>query len=351
MNLWASVSPINVSFLRRALLIALAFVISYLWQHKPKLAITFIQQNYATPQSAKSTVPVTFTSAQTAGNLNVVVVGWNDTTATVSSVTDSKGNVYTRAVGPTVRSGQLSQAIYYAKNIQAAAANTNTVTVQFSVAANYADIRILEYNGLDASNPVDVTAAATGTTATSSSGAVTTANGNDLIFGANTVSTSTRGPGSGFTKRSHHHPRWGYCRGHNSLRGRQLQCDRAADRCWTLGDADGRFSWRVGRAAFYHEPSCLVSYCRRRIFLSDHSDEQSYGLQCGGIACGTFRKHQYWTYLWDSYGIRFLQRANKRHELLWHGQRRFGACGERGRYHGPFHTDGSFRHCRILKPD
>ncbi len=123
---------------------------------------TFGQQNYATPQSPKSTVPVTFTSAQTAGNLNVVVVGWNDTTATVSSVTDSKGNVYTPAVGPTVLSGQLSQAIYYAKNIQAAAANTNTVTVQFSVAAAYPDIRILEFSGIDAANPVDVTAAATG---------------------------------------------------------------------------------------------------------------------------------------------------------------------------------------------
>ena len=144
-------------------------------------------------------MPVTFASAQTAGNLNVVVVGWNDTIATVSSVTDSKGNVYTLAVGPTVLSGKLSQAIYYAKNIQAAAANTNTVTVQFNVAAAYPDIRILEFSGIDAANPVDVTAAATGTTATSSSGAATTTNGNDLIFGANMVSTSTSGPGPGFT--------------------------------------------------------------------------------------------------------------------------------------------------------
>jgi hypothetical protein len=145
------------------------------------------------------TVPVAFTSAQTAGNLNVVVVGWNDTTATVSSVTDSKGNAYTLAVGPTARSGQLSQAIYSAKNIQAAAANTNAVTVQFNVAAAYPDIRIFEFSGIDTVNPVDVTAAATGTTATSSSGAATTTNGNDLIFGANMVGTSTSGPGPGFT--------------------------------------------------------------------------------------------------------------------------------------------------------
>src|SRR5262245_32686964 len=78
---------------------------------------TFVQQNWATPQTPQSVVHVSFPGAQTAGNLNVVVVGWNDTTATVASVTDSKGNVYARAVGPVTVSGALSQSIYYAKNI------------------------------------------------------------------------------------------------------------------------------------------------------------------------------------------------------------------------------------------
>src|SRR5208337_4125385 len=69
--------------------------------------ITYVQSAYATPQSAQSTVNVSFTAAQTAGNLNVVVVGWNDSTATVNTVTDSKGNTYYRAVGPTLVTGQL----------------------------------------------------------------------------------------------------------------------------------------------------------------------------------------------------------------------------------------------------
>ena len=51
------------------------------------------------------------------------------------------------------------------------------------------------------SNPVDVTAAATGNSASSSSGAATTTNATDLIFGANLVTSTTSGPGSGFTKR------------------------------------------------------------------------------------------------------------------------------------------------------
>ena len=53
--------------------------------------ISLIQVAYATPQSAQLTVPMPFGRAQTSGNLNVVVVGWSDTTAAVSSVTDSVG--------------------------------------------------------------------------------------------------------------------------------------------------------------------------------------------------------------------------------------------------------------------
>src|SRR3954466_5425761 len=169
-------------------------------------AIGFVQGSYATPQSPQSVVAVTYTSAQAAGDLNVVVVGWNDTTAAVSSVTDSSGNVYTLAVGPTKNPGSagtfsLTQAIYYARNIVGAAGGTNTVTVRFTVAAVYPDIRILEYSGLDLANPIDVTAAAIGTNAASTSGAATTTNANDLIFGANMTVHTTVGAGAGFTSR------------------------------------------------------------------------------------------------------------------------------------------------------
>jgi hypothetical protein len=163
--------------------------------------IAYVQGNFATPQTASTTVSIAYTAAQVAGDLNVIAVGWNDSKAVVSSVKDSKGNAYALAVGPTVQSGYASQSIYYAKNIAAAAAGANTVTVTFASAATSPDIRILEYSGADPSNPVDVTAAATGSTATSSSGAVTTTNATDLLFGANLVQTSTTAPCSGFTKR------------------------------------------------------------------------------------------------------------------------------------------------------
>jgi hypothetical protein len=163
--------------------------------------ISYVQGGYAAPQTPQSTVGVSFAMTQTAGNLNVVAVGWNDSTATVASVVDSSGNLYPRAVGPTIVSGASSQSIYYAKNIAGAAAGANKVTVTFSAAAAFPDIRILEYSGLDRVNPVDVTAAASGRNSTSDSGAVTTTNANDLLFAANMVETQTSGPGTGFTRR------------------------------------------------------------------------------------------------------------------------------------------------------
>ncbi len=163
--------------------------------------IGFIQGNYAAPQTSPTSVTVSYTAAQAAGDLNVVVVGWNNSSATVTSVVDSKNNPYTLAVGPTVISGVASQSIYYAKNIASAAAGTNTVTVTFSSAAAFPDIRILEYSGADLNTPVDVSVASSGNSAAPSSGAVTTKNSNDLLFAANLVLTTTTGPGSGFTNR------------------------------------------------------------------------------------------------------------------------------------------------------
>jgi DNA-binding protein YbaB len=163
-------------------------------------AIAFVQEAHAVPSSA-TTVGVTFSSAQTAGNLNVVAVGWNDATRTVQSVTDSKGNAYVRAVGPTVLTGKLTQSIYYAKNIAAAAAGANAVTVTFSGAANFPDVRVAEYRGLDPVNPLDGAVGASGTSSTSDSGALSTTTANDLLVGANLVSAHTTAAGAGYTSR------------------------------------------------------------------------------------------------------------------------------------------------------
>ncbi len=58
-----------------------------------------------------------YAAAQGAGDLNVVAIGWNDSTSAINSVTDSRGNTYQLAVGPTTQSGNATQVIYYATNM------------------------------------------------------------------------------------------------------------------------------------------------------------------------------------------------------------------------------------------
>jgi fibronectin type 3 domain-containing protein len=164
-------------------------------------AIAFVQANFAAPQTAQATVTVPYTAAQTSGNTNVVVVGWNDTTAQVTGISDTRGNVYVRAVGPTVLAGLGTQSIYYAAGISSASAGANAVTVTLNVPAVFVDVRVAEYGGIDTTTPLDVIAAATGNGTTSSSGSVTTTNPNDLLVGANLVAQGTKAAGSGYTKR------------------------------------------------------------------------------------------------------------------------------------------------------
>ena len=171
-------------------------------QTGPPPSVTFVQGAYNAPQGSFASVAATFAAAQDVGDLNIVVIGWNDTTATVKSVTDSKGNIYTLAAGPTQLSGIATQSIYYAANIATAAANANTVTVAFNSSAAYPDLRILEYSGAPASNPIDAVGGASGTSTTPSATLTTaTTNANDLILAADYIQTTTPGPGAGFTTR------------------------------------------------------------------------------------------------------------------------------------------------------
>jgi hypothetical protein len=158
--------------------------------------IGFVQVKSAVATSGSS-VSITYPAAQTAGNLNVVAVMWGDTTSTVSLVTDSKGNAYALAVGPTRASG-LSSAIYYAKNI---AAGSNTVTVTFNQTAGFPNVNALEYSGLDTASPLDVTSTASGSGTTANSGSATTTSANELIVGVGNPSSVFTAAGSGFSNR------------------------------------------------------------------------------------------------------------------------------------------------------
>ncbi|MGA8294935.1 MAG: hypothetical protein WB820_21120, partial [Rhodoplanes sp.] len=161
--------------------------------------LAFVQVNAATPQTDQSTVSVTYTSAQVAGDTNILAIGWNNTTSNITSVTDSAGNTYQLAV-PTARGSGVSQAIYYASNINAAGAGANTVTVTFNTATPYVDIRALEYSGLEV-NAFDQGASVSGISSSANSGSVTTTAARELVFGAGITTGAFSTAGANFTTR------------------------------------------------------------------------------------------------------------------------------------------------------
>jgi hypothetical protein len=168
---------------------------------EPPLApIAFVQLAVATPAGTHVSVGAPFGKPQSAGDLNVVIVGWNDVTTSVASVADSAGNTYVLAVGATHYSPDLSQSIYYARNV--AAASANTVTVTFGAAANVVDLRIAEYSGLDPLAPLDAVTAASGKSAgPASSGSKSTGAARELLVGAGMSTDVYSGAGAGFTGR------------------------------------------------------------------------------------------------------------------------------------------------------
>jgi Bacterial Ig-like domain (group 3) len=121
---------------------------------------------------------------------------------TVSSVTDTAGNTYQPAIGPTAGVGTMAgfeQEIWYAKNINPGA--NVKVTAAFSAAFNgEKGIAAFEYTGLDKADPMDKTSAATGTLPDASVGPVTTT-APGVVFAAAVFKTNGN-PGTGFTQRS-----------------------------------------------------------------------------------------------------------------------------------------------------
>jgi YD repeat-containing protein len=163
-------------------------------------SIAYVQGAYAV-SAAAGTLTATYSLAQAAGDLNVICIGWSGSANHITAVTDSKGNAYVAAVGPTTNSNSFAAVIYYAKNIAAAAASANAVTVTFNTSVNFPDVRIVEYRGLSTTAPFDVGIGAGGNSTAQNSGSVMTTNANDLLVGSSFIANVFAAVGSGYTKR------------------------------------------------------------------------------------------------------------------------------------------------------
>lgn len=158
--------------------------------------INFMQYgDSGSAQATSAAVVATMPLAQTAGDLNVVAIGWSDTTAHAMTVQDSEGNTYTQALNATIGIGT-GQSIYYAKNLRGGGP-FNAVTVTFNPPAAFPDVRVAEYSGLDPNSPLDQVSANSGTGGIASSGPITVA-ASELVVGAGTTDGAFSGSGTGF---------------------------------------------------------------------------------------------------------------------------------------------------------
>jgi hypothetical protein len=126
---------------------------------------------------------LTLPGPSTAGNLIVLGINIGSTAVTVSSVTDSKGNTYAPALGPTDWYGGTQRTwTYYSSNI-AGGGGAITITVTYSANPTYSELFAAEYSGVASASPVDQTSSQTGDSATLDSGSKTTTQASELIFG------------------------------------------------------------------------------------------------------------------------------------------------------------------------
>jgi hypothetical protein len=142
---------------------------------------------------------VTFPGSNRAGDLIVVYVLWSNSDEV--TVTDTNGNMYVPASAPTAwNGGRARAAVFYAANISGGA---NTVDVVFATpVTTFGIVYAHEYSNVAASDPLDGTTSAVGTTSTLTGAPLTTTVDGDLLFagGASTASLLLTDPS--FTTRS-----------------------------------------------------------------------------------------------------------------------------------------------------
>lgn len=177
------------------------------------MAVAFVQKaNSGTPSGTATSKTATFSLAQIAGDTNFVVIQYGNNAGatisqTVSSVTDSAGNIYTASpVGfitmQTTTPFAQGCVVYACPSIVAyGTGNVVTVTLAGGLAAFFA-ISVLEYSGVGSAD-VHSSGTHNGNSApsTADSGSATTTAANDLLLGAFSLFDGPSSGGSGYTVR------------------------------------------------------------------------------------------------------------------------------------------------------
>jgi chitodextrinase len=157
---------------------------------------SLVQVNQNQISSGAST-SVSLNAPTQVGNTIVAYVIWNNVGSVALS--DSLGNAFVGIGSPLSWGNGYSAQVFYASNI---AGGMDTVTAAFrnSVTA-FGVVYAHEYAGISTTSPVDVTASATGSSASLNSSTAVTTSVNDLIFGAGVSDNVVTSAGSNFIAR------------------------------------------------------------------------------------------------------------------------------------------------------
>jgi hypothetical protein len=161
----------------------------------PPPPVTFVQAKALGQPAQVLSVPLK--AATAAGNL--VVVAFDYTGTTFTSISDSQGNVFTQVGSEVVSPGGAATRMYYAKNIKGGA---ETVTVTLGDSTSSLEIYVAEYRGADPISPLDGSAQNVGPTDSPvTSGTFVTTSASDRIV-AYCVGDTYCHSGKGFAARS-----------------------------------------------------------------------------------------------------------------------------------------------------
>ena len=157
----------------------------------------FVQAASSASQGTPTSLSLAFSANTQAGDLLLVAFDYSGS-ATVASVTDTQGNVFTQVGTQLSTPGGVLSQVYYAPNTKGGA---DKVTVTLSENVSIIELYLNEYSGIASTNPIDAEAGASGSAGAVSSGDVTTTVAGDIIYGY-CLGDNACTVGSGFTARS-----------------------------------------------------------------------------------------------------------------------------------------------------
>lgn len=164
------------------------------------MAIAYVNSATGSADASSSTIATTAAN-HTTGNLLVAFVVWNHASNTLSSVSDTAGNTWTRITGTDALHGTADRCeMFYAKNITGNA--SNTVTATFSGGAAFRRIAVVQYSGVDTTAPLDQATKQTVTDTSITSPSFTTTSADEVIIaGMGSDMGRNVSPGTNYTLR------------------------------------------------------------------------------------------------------------------------------------------------------